>query len=543
MRTRLVTRAAQAGGAGQQRADLGGVAGVVEEDQDAAAVEGGAVERGPFGRGVGDGGVGGAERAQEGAEDGFRFCGAGVGALEVDVELAVGEVRAGGVGHVHGEGGLADAADAGERGDGHDLVLGAAGEDRAELVYEAGAAGEVGYGRGQLGGPHVSGGGCRGGVFGAGQVGVGVQDALLERGQFGARVDAEFVGEEPAGVGVDGECLGLPAAAVEGEHEQLAQPFAQGMGGGEGGELGHGLGVVADLQVEVEAGLQQRQAPFGEPGALGLGVRAGDPGEGLALPQVQGAGQERAGEGAVPGGAGAVGVGGEAAGDAEVEGGGGAQPDGVAAGLGDEQAGGDDLAQAGGVGADGGQGLLRGVLAPDGVDEFGCGGGAAVAQQEYGEQGALLGVPEGRASPPRQARTGPRTANRDSPAAGSAGAGVPSTAVWCWPDVAVVPGGPAVGGAPAGPDSAPARASGRGGVAFWSAVRAGVVGGGTGPAGRAAGRLRTRRQPHGPRGVSAGAGWPVRRPSVVPLPSVGVRVSLPCLARTRQPVHDRSQTN
>lgn len=186
------------------------------------------------------------------------------------------------------------------------------------------------------------------------------------------------------------------------------------MGGGEGGELGDGLGVVADLQVEVEAGLQQLEAPFGEPGALGLGVRAGDPGEGLALPQVEGAGQERAGEGAVPGGAGAVGVGGEAAGDAEVEGGGGAQPDGVAAGLGDEQPGSDDLAQAGGVRADGGEGLLRRVLAPDGVDELGRGGGAAVAQQQDGEQGALLGVPEGRSSAPRQARTGPRTAKRDS---------------------------------------------------------------------------------------------------------------------------------
>ena len=102
-------------GAGQQRADLGGVAGVVQQDQDAAAVEGGAVERGPFLEAVGDGGVGDAEGAQEGAEHGLRFGDGGAGALQVDVELAVGELLACGVRDMHGQGGLADAADAGHR--------------------------------------------------------------------------------------------------------------------------------------------------------------------------------------------------------------------------------------------------------------------------------------------------------------------------------------------------------------------------------------------------------------------------------------------
>lgn len=81
--------------------------------------------------------------------------------------------------------------------------------------------------------------------------------------------------------------------------------------------------MVAELEVEVEAGLEQLEVPFGEPGALGLGVRSGDPGERFAVPQVEGAGEQRTGEGAVAGGAGPVGVGGEAAGDAEVEGAGG----------------------------------------------------------------------------------------------------------------------------------------------------------------------------------------------------------------------------
>lgn len=179
-------------------------------------------------------------------------------------------------------------------------------------------------------GPHGDGRRRRCGLFGAGEFGVRVQDALLEGGEFGPRVDPEFLGEEAAGVGVDGEGLGLAAAAVQGQHQQFAQPLLEGVGCGEGGEFGDGLGVVADLQVEVEAGLQQLEAPFGEPGPLGVGVRAGDSGQGFAVPEVQGAGEQRTGQGAVPGGAGRFGVGGEAAGDAEVQGLLVAQPDRVA---------------------------------------------------------------------------------------------------------------------------------------------------------------------------------------------------------------------
>lgn len=98
--------------AGEQGADLGRVVGVVQEDQDAAAVERGAVERGAFVEGVGDRRVRRAQGAQERAEDRLRLRGAGARALEVDVQLAVREVRAGLVGDVHGEGRLADAADA-----------------------------------------------------------------------------------------------------------------------------------------------------------------------------------------------------------------------------------------------------------------------------------------------------------------------------------------------------------------------------------------------------------------------------------------------
>lgn len=126
--------------AGEQRADLGGVAGVVQEDQDAAAVERGTVERRAFFQGVGDRRVGRAERAQERAEDRLRFRRARAGALKVDVQLAVGEGRAGGVGHVDGERRLSYAADSGHRRHRHDLALPVGGgggrQDVAQFGHE-----------------------------------------------------------------------------------------------------------------------------------------------------------------------------------------------------------------------------------------------------------------------------------------------------------------------------------------------------------------------------------------------------------------------
>ena len=121
--------------------------------------------------------------------------------------------------------------------------------------------------------------------------------------EFGARVDAQLLGEQPAGVGVHGERLGLPAAAVQRQHQQLAQPLAQRVRGGQRGQLGDGLGVAAQLQVEVEPGLEELEPPLLQPGALGLGVRPGHAGQRLAVPQAQRLLISVAGLAAVPGGA------------------------------------------------------------------------------------------------------------------------------------------------------------------------------------------------------------------------------------------------
>ncbi len=341
-------------GAGQQRTDLGGVAGVVQEDEDAAAGQGGAVQRRAFVQRVRDRRVRGAEGPQERAQYGVRFGRATACALQVDVELAVREVRAGLVGDMDRERRLSDAADARERRHRHDRALGG-GEPVAELPDEGGPPGEVGHGRGQLGRKsHLR---CRFLLLaGPGQFGVGLEDALLEPGEFGPRIDAQFLGEQPAGVRVHGQRLGLPSAAVQRQHQQLAQPLPQRVGRGERRQLRDRLGMTAHLQVQVEPGLQQLEAPFLQAGALVLGVRPRHVGQRLAVPQSEGLVDQHPGLAAVAGGTRLLRLGGQFLGHGEVEGLG-PDPYGIAAGLADERVGAEDLAQPGGVRADGGERL------------------------------------------------------------------------------------------------------------------------------------------------------------------------------------------
>lgn len=386
--------------AGQEGADLGGVAGVVQEDQDAAAVQDRAVERRALFQGVGDGGVRRAQGAQERAEDRLRLRRPLTRTLQVDVQLPVGERRARLVGHVHGEGRLADAADARERRDGHDLALalggGGGGQDVAQFLDEGRAAREVRDRGGELGGADR----CRGGLGGRGrgfrEARVGLEDALLELLQARARVHAEFVGEEAARVGVHGERLGLPPAAVQGEHQQFAQPLAQGVRRGQGGEFGDGLRVAALLQVHVEAGFEELEAPLLQAGALCLRVRPGHARQRLPVPQAQRPVQQVAGGAQVSGVLGLLGVGGEFLGLGEVEGAIAAgQPDRVTAGLADQDAGVQGLAEPGGVRPYGGQRLGRRLLTPQGVDQLAGRGRPALPQQQRGQQGALLRGPRG----------------------------------------------------------------------------------------------------------------------------------------------------
>ncbi len=373
---------------GQQRADLGGVVRVVQEDQDAPAVQRRAVQRGPLVQRVRDRGVRRPERPQERAEHGLRLRRPRPRPLEVHVELPVREVGTGLVGDVHRQRRLADAADPGDGGDGHHRALGG-GQPAAQLRHERGPPGEVGHRGRQLRGPQRRG---RRGRFvrRAGQLLVGPQDALLEPAQLGARVDAQLLREEPAGVRVHREGLRLPAAAVQRHHQQLAQPLPQRVRGGQRGQLGDGLRVAADLQVEIEPGLGELEPPFLQPGPLVVRVRPRHRRQRLAVPQAQHLVDQRARLAAVPGDAGLLRLGGQVLGQRQVER---APPDAdrVAAGLAHQGVLAQRLAQPGGVRTDRGQRLRGRVLAPERVDQLVRGGRPPLAQQQGGQQRALLG--------------------------------------------------------------------------------------------------------------------------------------------------------
>ncbi len=349
--------------AGQQRAHLRGVTGVVQHHQDAAAVQDRAVEGGPFLQRVGDGRVRRAEGAEEGAQDRLRLRRPRARALEVDVQLPVGEGRPRQVGDVHGEGGLADAADAGQRRDGHDAarraVPGRRGQDVAQLADEGGAAGEVRDRRGQLCRPDGGHRRLRGRCGGLGQRRVGAQDALLEFLEAGARVDAEFVGEQAPRVRVDGQRLGLASAAVQGQHQQLAQAFAQRVGRGERRQLRDRLGVAALLEVHVQPVLQELQPPLLQTRALRLRVRARYARQDLAVPQGQRPAQQVTGVAQVAGVPRLLRPGGQVLGRVQVQGAVARQAHRVPAGLAHQDARVQDLPQPGGVGPQRGQGLRR----------------------------------------------------------------------------------------------------------------------------------------------------------------------------------------
>ncbi|OMI36249.1 hypothetical protein SPAR_27161 [Streptomyces sparsogenes DSM 40356] len=110
-----------AGAAGQQGDDLGGVAGVVQEHQQALAGGQAAVERGLRVRVRGDGRRGGAEGFEEAAHRRLRRhrVAGGVESPQVHIQLPVGEVVEVGVGPAQGQPGLADPARAADRGDHH----------------------------------------------------------------------------------------------------------------------------------------------------------------------------------------------------------------------------------------------------------------------------------------------------------------------------------------------------------------------------------------------------------------------------------------
>ncbi|GAA3301338.1 hypothetical protein GCM10020218_094820 [Dactylosporangium vinaceum] len=294
----------QAAGRGrQQRPDLLGVAGVVQQDEhpptgELAAQQGrepGEVGRDALGRH--------AERVEEAAHGvgrRHRRVG-GVEAAQVDVQLPVGEPVGDPVGPVHGQRGLPDTGRAGDHGDEH----GAAGrgplrgQQRIEPRQLTVPAGERAnrqrnlrrYGlRRDLPRRLLGRDGDGGGGPGRVEVLSLAQHRRLELTQGRPGLDAEVVAQGPAEALEGAQGVGLAAHAVQGEHELPVQLLVERVLAGQLLQLGQQLGVVA----EAEPGREQRplalQPQLPEP--LGLLLQpghAGRVGHRLPAPQVKGA--------------------------------------------------------------------------------------------------------------------------------------------------------------------------------------------------------------------------------------------------------------
>ena len=86
-----------------------------------------------------------------------------------------------------------------------------------------------------------------------------VEDLRLQLGQLRRGVETELVGEDGPGARVDAQGVGLSPAAVEGHHQPTGEPLAQRVLVGRALELAHRLGVAAEREQRVEAGLQRLQ--------------------------------------------------------------------------------------------------------------------------------------------------------------------------------------------------------------------------------------------------------------------------------------------
>jgi hypothetical protein len=265
----------------QQRCDLGGIGRVVQHHQQAPVGDLGAEHGAGFLQLGGDGGGVDAERAEEAAQDveGLQRLQAGAGAVQVGVQLPVGEVTGGEVRGVDGQGGLADP---GRAGDGRDRRAGsppgavtgpAAGVARRDEVAsqhreEVLAAGEPGHVGGKLarrprGRPGRL---ARWGPQGR----VGAQDGPLQPLQRWAGFDAELADQELAGLLVGRERLGLPTRPVQRQHQQLPEALVERVLLHQAPQVDRQLGVLAQPQPRVHLRLERLQALLVEGGDLGV---------------------------------------------------------------------------------------------------------------------------------------------------------------------------------------------------------------------------------------------------------------------------------
>ena len=120
--------------------------------------------------------------------------------------------------------------------------------DRGDVVGPTDEAGELG--------PEIGAGDP--GIDRRGQV--AAEHRQLQLLQLIGWVDSQLVGEQAAGLFVRGECIRLSARSVERGDVLSAQPFPQRMCADQGFELGHHLGVPAELEAPRRPGPRSRRA-------------------------------------------------------------------------------------------------------------------------------------------------------------------------------------------------------------------------------------------------------------------------------------------
>ena len=257
------------GRAGQQRPHLVGVAGVVEHDQHPLARQPRAVERAERVLVGGHLVVRHAERVQEPGEDRVRRDRRPGGvAVQVDVEVAVGEAVGGAVGPVPRERGLADP---GRPGDGRHDHLAALGQ-----IGEGVQPGELGLAADQLRDRrHLPGDGSA--------------QLVVQPAQLGARLDAAVVDEDRAQPLVGAQRVGAAAGAVEGDHQLTPRRLPQRVLLDVAPQVVDHLGVPAERELRVDPVLRGGEAQLGHaPHDAGDQRRRRDVGQRRAVPHGEG---------------------------------------------------------------------------------------------------------------------------------------------------------------------------------------------------------------------------------------------------------------
>jgi hypothetical protein len=256
-----------AGCAGQQRGDLVGVAGVVQQDQHAFAGQQAAVQACLGRQADGDLLRRHLQRVQESPYrlGGYHRRPGRVEPAQVDVQLAIGEPVGDPVRPVDRQGGLADASGPGDHGDHHRArrrLVGVVEQPVQRLQRHLAAAERVGVG-GELPWHHPSRWrtAWQPGRPAGEQVGV---DPL----QLRAGVGAELLGEADPDRLVPLQRLGRPAGPLQNHQQAHPQRLPQREALGQLAQLGHQVDPGPAGQIQVDAPLQAGQVSLLQPRGL-----------------------------------------------------------------------------------------------------------------------------------------------------------------------------------------------------------------------------------------------------------------------------------